>query len=247
MPVRRRLPAPERVHLHLVRRAGTPAEQAGPGASQDEPPRAPGRRWRRPGTRRLPGRARPAIPRPTPTNQPRQDHCKHPPRSHDEQVPFSRRISTVLTNREAGAAGRSEKKREEAGRGGASSAASPTASVPDSLTDDIDTRRTHPDPHPPTNPDRTTTSTPRSHDKQVPFSRRTSTVLTANKYRSREQGGGLTDGVGTWWPRPRSPCRRPLRPAGAPPPSAAAPRPRPRPRPCGRYPGRGPRWCGWRA
>ena len=36
-------------------------------------------------------------PRPAPTNQPRQDHCKHP-RSHDEQVPFSRRISTVLAS-----------------------------------------------------------------------------------------------------------------------------------------------------
>ena len=35
-------------------------------------------------------------PRPAPTNQPRQEHDEHP-RSHDEQVPFSRRISTVLT------------------------------------------------------------------------------------------------------------------------------------------------------
>ena len=134
-------------HLHLVRRTGAPAEQAGPGASQDELPRAPGRRWRQPGTRRLPGRAAasawpevaaaraPAPPRtsppppapcgqhaqktstprrppgtwrthpdPHPSNQPRQDHCKHP-RSHDKQVPFSRRTSTVLANQRGGRSG----------------------------------------------------------------------------------------------------------------------------------------------
>ena len=177
-----------------ARRAGTPAKQAGPGASQDEPPRAPGRRWRQPGTRRPPGRAHPAIPGTTRIAQPGRSTPRRPP----------------------------------------------------------GTRRTRPDPHPPTSPDRTTASTPRSHDKQVPFSRAISTVLASRETgragpARRRQYPGLTDGVGTWWPRPRSPCRRPLRPAGAPPPSAAAPRPRPRPRPCGRYPGRGPRWCGWRA
>ena len=192
-------------HLNPARRAGTPAEQTGPGVSRDEPPRAPGRRWRRPRPRPLPGRAHhhhrhhadntprrrahredhpaPGAPTPTRTHQPAQTGpLQAPPvltsnkyRSHDEQVPFSRRISTVLANRKAG------------GEGPA--------------------RRPH----------------------------------------RRRQYPGLTGGVGTWWPRPRSPCRRPLRPAGAPPPSAAAPRPRPRPRPCGRCPGRGPRWCGWRA
>ena len=34
----------------------------------------------------------------------------------------------------------------------------------------------------------------RSRDEQVPFSRRTSTVLTSNKYRSREGGRGRTRG-----------------------------------------------------
>ena len=104
-----------------ARRAGAPAEQAGSDAFQDELPRAPGRGWRRPGPRRLPGRARPhrhradsthrrpartplagpfpapcgqhaqktstprrppstrrTHPDPHPSNQPRQDHCKHP-------------------------------------------------------------------------------------------------------------------------------------------------------------------------
>ena len=42
-----------------ARRAGAPAEQAGSDAFQDELPRAPGRGWRRPGPRPLPGRARP--------------------------------------------------------------------------------------------------------------------------------------------------------------------------------------------
>ena len=34
-----------------------------------------------------------------------------------------------------------------------------------------------------------TTSTTRSHDKQVPFSRQTSTVLASNKYRSHGRAG----------------------------------------------------------
>ena len=86
--MRRRLPAPERVHLHSVRRAGALAEQAGPGASPDEP--APtgtvrtartavlhAHRW--PGHSRHRADSTPRRPPGAPTNQPRQDHCKHPP------------------------------------------------------------------------------------------------------------------------------------------------------------------------
>ena len=152
IPVRWRLPDPERVHLHSARRAGTPpglpwgragadphpgpgggtppglpwgrppgrlsparragapAEQAGPGVSRDEPAHrhqlrpSVGAGTGQPGPRGLRHRADstprrrahqevtryPAHPpRPAPTNQPRQDHCEHPP--------FSRTISTVLT------------------------------------------------------------------------------------------------------------------------------------------------------
>ena len=69
-----------------------------------------------------------------------------------------------------------------------------------------------------------TTSTARSHDKQVPFSRQTSTVLTANKYRSHGRAGS-----GPYQPPPCPYQERPdsqasPRPA-APGPSAARRRP----------------------
>ena len=126
MPVRWRLPAPERVHLNPARRAGTLAEQAGPDASRDDPaPTTATARTARPEDEHTKKTTRhPAHPpRPAPTNQPRQDHDEHHPRSHDKQVPFSRRISTVLASNKY----RSRGQRGGEKRGGAPSTAGPVS------------------------------------------------------------------------------------------------------------------------
>ena len=181
IPVRRRLPAPEHVHLHSARRAGTP----------------PGVPWGRVGTDPYldpGGDAHPldALEPPARTSSAR-------PRGLLARSRLGAARQSLQVSPTRGRTGRAGGARRLPGRAAASAwpgVAAARAQAPPGTSPPPpapcgqhaqktspprrppDTRRTHPDPHPPTNPDRTTASTPvlasnkyRSHDKQVPFSR----------------------------------------------------------------------------
>ena len=217
MPVRRRLPAPERVHLNPARRAGRPPgapwgrvgtdpyldpggdihpldalelpartssarprgllARSRPGAARQSLQVSPtrGRTGRAGGARRLPGTSRrerlAGGGGPGPRHLQGEPAPHHPRHRHRADSTHRRPARTPLAGPFPPPCGQHAQKTS-------------TPRRPPS------TRRTHPDPHPPTSPDRTTTSPVltsnkyRSHEQQVPFSRRTSTVLA-----NREAGG----------------------------------------------------------